>query len=221
MSVEDGIPAGGQANEAPQHDWEKDYKELQATYTQSQQRLKDLERYEQDPQAFLELGKTKGWVEFDEPTPEPTQPQGGESQQQYLQRLEAAEARLAEHDARIAAENAAAGEELFHQDLDQWAEAEGVKLSKSDHNAIFGLLMKAPDPTQESAARQIFDAHIAQAKADREALEAEIREQMKRPRVPHTPTSGGTETGVVDYDGMSRAEINRVMAEQVRAASQR
>jgi hypothetical protein len=96
-----------------------------------------------------------------------------------------------------------------------------VKLSKSDHNAIFGLLMKAPDPTQESAARQIFDAHVAQVKADREALEAEIREQMKRPRVPHTPTSGGTETGVVDYDGMSRAEINRVMAEQVRAASQR
>jgi hypothetical protein len=32
---------------------------------------------------------------------------------------------------------------------------------------------------------------------------------MKRPRVPHTPTSGGTETGVVDYDGMSRAEQQR------------
>jgi hypothetical protein len=96
-----------------------------------------------------------------------------------------------------------------------------VKLSKADHNAIFGLLMKAPDPTQETVARQIFDAHVADRKAEREALEAEIREQLKRPRVPHVPTSGGTETGVVDYDGMSRAEIDRVMAEQVRAANQR
>src|SRR4051812_9356556 len=127
MSVEDGIPEEGQATpEAPQHDWEKDYKALQATYTQDRQRLKELERYEQDSNAYLELGKTKGWVEFDEPTETPPSA-GDESQQQYLQRLEAAEARLAEHDARIAAENAAAGEELFHQDLDKWAGADNVK----------------------------------------------------------------------------------------------
>jgi hypothetical protein len=223
VSVEDGIPETGQATpETPQHDWEKDYKELQATYTQSQQRLKELERYEQDPNAFIELGKTKGWVEIEEAQQQAATPQqGDETQQQYLQRLEAAEQRLAEHDARIAAENAAAGEELFHQDLDTWAEAEGVKLSKADHNAIFGLLMKAPDPTQESAARQIFEAHVADKKAEREAIEAEIRESLKRPRVPHVPTNGGTETGVVDYDNMSRAEIAAVMAEQVRAANQR
>jgi hypothetical protein len=66
MSVEDGIPETGQAPEPPQHDWEKDYKELQATYTQSQQRLKELERYESDPQAFIELGKQRGWVEIEE-----------------------------------------------------------------------------------------------------------------------------------------------------------
>jgi hypothetical protein len=223
VSVEDGIPETGQATqEAPQHDWEKDYKELQATYTQSQQRLKELERYEQDPNAFIELGKTKGWVEIEEAQQAAATPQqGDETQQQYLQRLEAAERRLAEHDARIAAENAAAGEELFHQDLDTWAEAEGVKLSKADHNAIFGLLMKAPDPTQESAARQIFEAHVADKKAEREAIEKEIRESMRRPRAPHVPTSGATETGVVDYDNMSRAEIDAAMAEQVRAANQR
>jgi DNA repair exonuclease SbcCD ATPase subunit len=218
MSVEDGIPEPGQAPEPPQHDWEKDYKELQATYTQSQQRLKELERYESDPQAFIELGKQRGWVEIEEAQ---QQQQADDPYADRWQRLEAAESRLAEHDARVAAENAAAGEELFHADLDTWAEQEGVKLSKADHNAIFGLLMKAPDPTQETVARQIFDAHVADRKAEREALEAEIREQLKRPRVPHVPTSGGTETGVVDYDSMSRAEADRVMAEQVRAANQR
>jgi hypothetical protein len=215
-------PGNSVENAAPSIDWESDenpyrkrFTDTQASYTQNQQELARLKRLEDDPQAFIELGKQRGWVEIED------QQQPPETPDPYAARLEAAEARLAEHDARIAAENAAAGEELFHQDLDTWAEEEGVKLSKADHNAIFGLLMKAPDPTQESVARQIFDAHVSDRKAEREALEAEIREQMKRPRVPHVPTAGGTETGVVDYDGMSPAEINKYMAEQVRAANQR
>jgi hypothetical protein len=152
-----------------QIDWEsrpttrtrKRYRHAERTYTPTSRNSRASRRSKTTRNAYLELGKTKGWVEFDEPAEQAPQ-QGTRRSSSTWQRLEAAEARLAEHDARIAAENAAAGEELFHQDLDTWAEAEGVKLSKSDHNAIFGLLMQAPDPTQESAARQIFDAHVAQ-----------------------------------------------------------
>jgi hypothetical protein len=203
--------------ESPDNPYAQRYRDAQSHLTPLQQENARLKALEDDPSAYLELGKTKGWVEFDEPAQEQ------QEQDPYAdrwQRLEAAEARLAEHDARVAAENAAAGEELFHQDLDTWAEADSVKLSKSDHNAIFGLLMQAPDPTQEAAARAIYEAHVAEKKAEREAIEAEIREQMKRPRVPHTPSSGGAETGVRTYDGMTRAEIDRDMAEQVRARSQ-
>lgn len=209
-----------------QVDWESDdnpyrkrFTDTQASFTQNQQRLKDLERYEQDPTAYLELGKKQGWIEIDDPNQPP--PDNGQQPDPYADRFAALEAKQAAFDARIQQENAAAGEELFHADLDTWAKTENIELSKADHNAIFGLLMQSPDPTQESAARQIFEAHVADKKAEREALEAEIREQMRRPRVPHTPANGGTDTGVVNYDDMSRAEIDRAMAEQVRAANQR
>lgn len=213
MSVEDGIPEGGQATpETPQHDWEKDYKELQATYTQGQQRLKELERLEQDPNAYLELGKTKGWVEFDEPTQTPP----GNEQDPYAERFAALEAKQAAFDARIEKENAAAGKAAFEDDLNTWADAEDIKLSAADHAAIFGLLMQAPDPTQESAARQIFEAHVAHKKTEREAIEAEVREQMKRPRVPHVPTAGASATGEPDWSQMTPGQINQYMAEKVR-----
>jgi len=210
-------------------DWESDdnpfkkrFQDTQASYTTNQQELARLKRLEEDPQAYLELGKGKGWVEVDETQAPPAGGQADETLAQYQQRLEAAEARLEAHDARIASENAAAGEELFHQDLDTWAETEGVKLSKADHNAIFGLLMKAPDPTQEATARQIFDAHVADKKAERETWETEYAEARKRPRVPHVPGGGSAETGVApDYEGMTRAQIDREMAERVRAANQR
>lgn len=51
MSVEDGIPETGQA--APEtHDWERDYKALQAEYTRSQQALRDADVWD-DEQAVL------------------------------------------------------------------------------------------------------------------------------------------------------------------------
>jgi hypothetical protein len=106
----------------------------------------------------------------------------------------------------------AAGEELFHTDLDTWAESDGVKLSQADHNAIFGMLMRSADPTQESAARQVYEAHVAAKKADREALEAEIREQARRPRVPTPPTGGSPHTGTPNWGEMSEADVNEYMA---------
>jgi hypothetical protein len=49
--------------DSPDNPYLKRYTDTQSEYTRNQQRLKELERYEQDPQAFIELGKTKGWVE--------------------------------------------------------------------------------------------------------------------------------------------------------------
>lgn len=202
--------------EAPSIDWDspdnpylKRYTDTQASYTQNQQRLKELERYEQDPQAYLDLGKQQGWIEVEDPEasefddPRVTQ---------MASRLEAAEQRLTQYETRFQAEDRAAGEELFHQDLDSWAGQDGVTLSKADHNAIFGMLMKAPDPTQEAAARQVYEAHVAHKKTEREQLEQEIREQMRRPRVPTPPTGGAAHTGVPNWSEMSEAEINEYMA---------
>jgi hypothetical protein len=116
MSVEDGIPEGGQATPPePTHDWEKDYKELQATYTQSQQRLKDLERYEQDPTAFLDLGKKQGWIEIDEPAPDPTiDPRLAQTQQELAEMREWRQQVEAERQQQ----QVAAGEQQFHTGLD-------------------------------------------------------------------------------------------------------
>jgi hypothetical protein len=55
MSVEDGIPEEGQATpDSTPHDWEKDYKALQAEYTRSQQALKEWEDEETALRRFAE-----------------------------------------------------------------------------------------------------------------------------------------------------------------------
>lgn len=54
MSVEDGIPETGQATPEPTHDWERDYKALQAEYTRSQQELKAWEDEQTAIQRFAE-----------------------------------------------------------------------------------------------------------------------------------------------------------------------
>jgi hypothetical protein len=106
----------------------------------------------------------------------------------------------------------AAGEQQFHAGLDDWAKEDGVKLSKADHNAIFGMLLRSADPADESTARQVYEAHVAAKKADREALEAEIREQARRPRVPTPPTGGAAHTGTPNWGEMTEADINEYMA---------
>lgn len=71
MSVEDGIPEQGQATQP--HDWEKDYKALQAEYTRSQQALKDHEGVWEDEQALRDRLVERGFIVEDpeEDTPEP------------------------------------------------------------------------------------------------------------------------------------------------------
>jgi hypothetical protein len=72
MSVEDGIPEAGQATQP--HDWERDYKALQAEYTRSQQSLKEHEGLWEDDEALsARLREARPqWFEDDETeTPEP------------------------------------------------------------------------------------------------------------------------------------------------------
>jgi hypothetical protein len=205
--------------EAPSIDWDspdnpylKRFQDTQASYTQNQQELARLKAYEDDPNAFLELGKGKGWIEYEEPTPEPgVDPRLAQTQQELADMRQWREQVEAERQA----ERTAAGEELFHQDLDGWAEKDGVKLSQADHNAIFGMLMRAPDPTQESAARQVYEAHVAHKKAEREQWEQEYQEARRRPRVPTAPMSGDTHTGTPDWSGMSEEQINEYLAARI------
>lgn len=217
--------AAREAAEAQQQiDWESDenpyrkrYTDTQSEYTRNQQRLRELEQYEQSSQAYLELGKQKGWIEIEDPNA------GGGQQEQdpYAERVAALEARQAQIDARIAQENAAAGEQAFYEDIDAWAKEAGTTLSQADRNAMLWLVVNSPNPEEEATARRIFDAHVAQKKSEREAWESEYEEARKRPRVPHVPTNGGTETGVVDYSKMTDREADQYMAEQLRAARQR
>jgi len=210
--------------EAPGIDWDspdnpylKRFQDTQSAYTQGQQELAELRRLQQDPEAYLNLGREQGWIEYDDPNtaaPEGVDPYVAQTQQELAELRQWREQVEAERQA----ERIAAGEELFHQDLDQWAQQDGVQLSQADHNAILGLLMRTPgvDPTQESAARQVYEAHVAEKKAEREALETEIYQRLGRPRVPTPPTGGMTASGTPNWSAMSEAEINERMAERLR-----
>jgi hypothetical protein len=72
LSVEDGIPEGGQATPEPAHDWERDYKALQAEYTRSQQELK---AWEDEPTALQRFAEKYPHLmapeDDDTPDPEP------------------------------------------------------------------------------------------------------------------------------------------------------
>jgi hypothetical protein len=73
MSVEDGIPEEGQATPET-HDWEKDYKALQAEYTRSQQALKEHEGLWDNDEALstrLREARPHWFEEEEETTPEP------------------------------------------------------------------------------------------------------------------------------------------------------
>jgi hypothetical protein len=205
MSVEDGIPEPGQAAPAapPAHDWEKDYKELQATYTQSQQRLKDLERYEADPQAYLELGRQQGWIEIEEPAaaePEPgVDPRVAQLEQQNAELMTWREQVEADRQAQRVAE----GEQQFQSDLDGWAKQEGLQLSKWDRMAILQQTLAAEEPGPD-AAKAAFDAFAEDA-----------RSNQPRPRVPTPPSGGQPNTGTPNWNEMSEAAQAEHMAERL------
>lgn len=74
MSVEDGIPETGQATPEPTHDWERDYKALQAEYTRSQQDLKAWEDEQTAVQRFAEKFPHLMAQDDEEDTEEPYEP---------------------------------------------------------------------------------------------------------------------------------------------------
>jgi hypothetical protein len=205
MSVEDGIPDQGQAAPAPPaHDWEKDYKELQATYTQSQQRLKDLERYEQDPQAYYELGAKHGvQFEFEEPAQEMPEPGVDPRVAQLEQQIAEQQAWREQVEADRQAQRVAEGEQQFQADLDGWATQEGLQLSKWDRMAILQATLAAEEPGPD-AAKAAFDAFAEDA-----------RSNQARPRVPTPPTGGQPNTGTPKWGEMSEGEIAEYMAQRV------
>lgn len=203
-------------------DWDSDenpyvsrYREAQSHLTPLQQENARLRGYESDPQAFVELGKRQGWLEVEEPAPDPTvDPRFAQAQQELAELRQWRQ----EVETERAAEKHAAGLELFHQDVDSWAQEAGTTLSAADHNAIFGLLMQSPNPSDEATARQITEAHIAHKNAEREAWQTEYEEQRRRPRVPTVAPGGAASTGVPNWGEMSPEEQDEYMAQRVRGA---
>lgn len=100
---------------------------------------------------------------------------------------------------------------LINADLDKWAKEAGVTLDEYGRAGIITRFGQDPaaNDDDEATLKRHFDAYAASLP------------KPQRPRVPHVPSNGGTETGVVDYDNMTRAQIAAHMAEQVRAANQR
>lgn len=200
--------------DSPDNPYRQRFQDTQSAYTQGQQELARLKRYEEDPNAYYELGAKHG-VQFE--FENPNGGQGGGQQQapdQTAQELAELRQWREQVDAERQAQQAAAGEELFHTDLDSWAKEQDVTLSQADHNAIFGLLMRSPDPTQESVARQIFEAHVAHKKAERDSWQQEYEEQRRRPRVPTPPAGGAAHTGAPNWREMSESEQNEYMAQR-------
>lgn len=213
MSVEDGIPEAGQATEQI-HDWEKDYKALQAEYTRTQQAYKAETGVWDDPEAALARLRERQPDLFEDDTPEP----GNAPDPTAALRAEIAarDARLDRLEAAENARNQEAGRKAWEGELNGWAATDGVKLTKADLNAIAWEASRENDPV--AATRGIYDQHVADKKAEIDALKAEIEAERKRPRVPHTVTGGQPGTGVKAVEDMTRAELNRHMAQQLAEA---
>jgi hypothetical protein len=137
MSVEDGIPEAGQAT--PTHDWERDYKALQAEYTRSQQALKEQEGLWEDDEALasrLREARPQWFEDEEEETPEPEYEEDDpvaptRSKVEQLEQWQAAvEAERAE--ARFTRDlNAELGEQKVPEKATDWIKARTASLGNN------------------------------------------------------------------------------------------
>jgi hypothetical protein len=206
--------------ESPDNPYVKRFQDTQGAYTQNQQRLRELEALETDRDAWMALGAKHG-IEFEIPDAAAAAAAQGIDPAVAAMQAELAETRAwrAEVQSEREAERRAAGMELFHGDLDAWAKADGVELDQADHAAVYGVLMQAADPTQESNARAAYEAHVKHIQARDEARRAAWEEERRRPRVPTAPASGDPATGVPKWDEMSPEDQDRYMADRMRGAA--
>jgi hypothetical protein len=205
VSVEDGIPETGQATEAP-HDWEKDYKALQAEYTRSQQALKDEQAAWDDEQALIAriAEKHPHMIQADEE--EETEPEYEvEDDDPRFQKLGELEQRTQAQDAWIADQQAAQAQAAFEREVVE--EAGERSLGKPAKDWIL----------QETLRLGNGRANLAKATKAWLEYEDSLREPAPKPNAPHVLKGGKAASETPDFSQMSQDQVNEYMAERAKA----
>jgi hypothetical protein len=176
-------------------DWQKRFTDTQAEYTRNQQALAEARRVWEDEQAFLEQAQEKFphlFVEEEDETDD------------YEDDTADTDDVKAE-DPRVDWLMKAEAERQYERDLtDVLGDREVPKQVRSwikDRTLSLGNNRKALEKAVEE-----FDA-----------ITAELSQPKKKPRAPHVPAAGKAGTGVKDFSGMSREEIDAYMVERARA----
>jgi hypothetical protein len=200
VSVEDGIPETGQATEAP-HDWEKDYKALQAEYTRSQQALKDEQAAWDDEQALLaRIAEKHPNMIAAEEEPEPEIEY--DEDEAPLTRAEFTKWQAEQKAEREQQESS----RQFNADLERFVgerELSPQGQAWINEQARQGKV-KGPDDL-EKAVQSYFE------------WEDGLRGPRAKPNAPHVLKGGKAASETPDFSQMSQDQVNEYMAERAKA----
>lgn len=209
-SLEQGQADQQDQQESSSHDWEKDYKELQATYTREQQKLTDEQALlahiqEKFPHLVTEDD------EHDEPDEDEPDPDLVDDEDPRFQKLTQLEQRQQAHDEWIATQSQKDATAQFNSDLTE--EAGDRELSRQAREWIFNETIKLGDGRENL--KKATQAWIE----FEDGLGAQYLERVKKSkRAPHVPAGGKTATGTKPVEDMTRAELNEYMTERALGA---
>jgi hypothetical protein len=203
-------------------DYAKRYNDLRPqydrTYAENQQlqdRLRELEQYENDRDAYFKLGEKHG-VQFEIEEEQQAAPTGDPQTAAELAELRAWKEEVQqERQERAYAE----GEKAVRGQHNEWAKEAGLTLSDFDHDAIIKRALDSGANDIDDVKR-VFDAYVAHKTAEREAILAEAAEARRRPRAPHVPGGGGADTGTPDFSQMTEAQALAWQVERARGLTQ-
>lgn len=200
--------------DSPDNPYLKRYTDTQSAYTQNQQRLRELEQYESDRDAYIRLGEKHG-VQFE--IEDEQQPGVDPELAALRQQVQAQEQWRTEVEQERQERAYAEGEKAVRGQHDEWAKEAGLTLSDFDHDAIIKRALDSGANDIDDV-KGIFDAYVEHRKGEREAWAQEYEQTRKRPRVPTAPVNGQTATGAPNWGEMTPEEIDQYMAERVRSA---
>jgi hypothetical protein len=203
--------------DSPDNPYLKRYTDTQSAYTQNQQRLRELEQYESDRDAYIRLGEKHG-VQF-EIEEEQQQPGIDPELAALRQQVQAQEQWRTEVEQERQERAYAEGEKAVRGQHDEWAKEAGLKLSDFDHDAIIKRALDSGANDIDDVKR-VFDEYAAHKTAEREAILAEAAEARRRPRAPHVPGGGGADTGTPDFSQMTEAQALAWQVERARGLTQ-
>ena len=192
-------------------DWQKRYTDTQAEYTRNQQALADERKVWEDEQALLarvqekfphlmaEEEETEDSDDFDEDQPDLSQ--------------------------------FATKKEL--EEFKSWrAGIDGERSNAMFERDLKGQIDLAEEIADDAVRGQVHDwikdrtlslggtpKHLEQAVTEFRSMMGQFasKKSKSKPRAPHVPRGGNAASGVKDFSGMSRDEINAYMVERARA----